>query len=84
MDARKTRFAASEALKLAGAVDVIVSLRGKKVVRLEMKASPPESDVLAALLGPSGNLRAPTVRRGRTLVVGFTPEAYAEYLGSGR
>ena len=32
------------------------------------------------LLGPSGNLRAPTVRRGRTLVVGFDEATYAAQL----
>ena len=33
------------------------------------------------LLGPTGNLRAPTARVGKTLVVGFNPEVYSEVLG---
>jgi hypothetical protein len=43
---------------------------------------PPDDDTLAAhLLGPSGKLRAPTVRRGRTLYVGWNEEAYRTLTG---
>ncbi|HEY1859916.1 MAG TPA: ArsC family (seleno)protein, partial [Gemmataceae bacterium] len=42
----------------------------------------PDDDTLAAsLLGPSGNLRAPTVRKGKTLLIGFNNEAYQQVLG---
>lgn len=42
-----------------------------------MKTDPPDDDTLAAhLLGPTGNLRAPTLRQGRTLYVGFHADAY--------
>jgi arsenate reductase-like glutaredoxin family protein len=81
VDAKKVRYGADEAMALAGSVDEIVSLRGKKVVKVDMRARPGREEVLAALLGPSGNLRAPTVRRGRRLLVGFTPEAYDAFMG---
>jgi hypothetical protein len=32
----------------------------------------------AAILGPSGNLRAPTIRIGDTLLVGFNEAAYQQ------
>lgn len=35
-----------------------------------------DAELLAVLLGPSGGLRAPTIRRGTTLAVGFTEELY--------
>lgn len=35
-----------------------------------------EDDLAEMLLGPTGNLRAPTVRAQRTLVVGFNHDAY--------
>lgn len=55
--------------------------KGKKVVTFDMKQSPPDDDTLAAhLLGPTGNLRAPTIRRGKTLLIGFNEEAYASHL----
>ena len=34
-----------------------------------------------ALLGPTGNLRAPTMRVGKTLLVGFDESSYADVLG---
>jgi hypothetical protein len=47
-----------------------------------MKNDPPDDDTLASqLLGPSGNLRAPTLRQGSTLLVGFSDEAYKQFLG---
>ncbi len=41
---------------------------------------PPDSELLTAMLGPTGNLRAPTLRAGDTLLVGFNPDVYAEEL----
>lgn len=47
-----------------------------------MKKDPPErSALLAAILGPTGNLRAPTLRRGAVLLVGFNEDAYDGILG---
>ena len=34
--------------------------------------------IVAAMLGPTGNLRAPTIRVGKTVVVGFADEVYQE------
>jgi hypothetical protein len=43
---------------------------------------PPDDDVLAAhLLGPTGNLRAPTLQKGKTLLVGFHEGTYKNFLG---
>lgn len=48
-----------------------------------MTRRPPPSDdeLLAVLLGPTGNLRAPTLRVGSVLLVGYAEGAYAEALG---
>lgn len=68
---------AEEALALAASVDEIWSMKGKKVVHLHLKRDKPDRDaILSALLGPSGNLRAPTVRQGKRLLVGFSPELF--------
>ena len=34
-----------------------------------------------AMLGPTGNLRAPTIRRGKTVVVGFNDEVFESVFG---
>ena len=67
----------AEALRLAGSVSTVIVAKGKRVVRFSMTKNPPGDDeLLADMLGPTGRLRAPTVRKGRTLLVGFHEEAY--------
>lgn len=80
-DATKERKGRDEALALARSVERVVVARGKKVVAFDMKKEPPDDDTLAAhLLGPTGNLKAPTLRKGRTLLVGFSEDAYRQVL----
>ena len=82
VDAAKERKGRAEALKLARAAATVVVARGKKVVSFDMKGAPPDDDTLAAhLLGPTGNLKAPTLRVGETLLVGFGEAAYRQVLG---
>ena len=82
-DAGKERRGPKEALELAKSVKKVVVGRGKKVVTFDMKTEPPDDDTLLShLLGPTGNLRAPTLRRGKTLLVGFSVEAYRQVLAN--
>jgi len=61
----------------------VVVGRGKKVVTFDMtKDAPDEETLLAHILGPTGNLKAPTLRKGNTLLVGFSEEAYKQVLGA--
>ena len=81
-DANKERKGRDEALRLAKSAARVVVGRGKKVVVFDMKKAPPPDDELAALiLGPTGNLKAPTLRVGNTLLVGFSEEAYRQQFG---
>jgi arsenate reductase-like glutaredoxin family protein len=62
-------------------VETVVAMKGKKVVELAVrKGKPPTQEVLAAILGPFGTLRAPAFKRGSTLIVGFDEETYASLL----
>jgi arsenate reductase-like glutaredoxin family protein len=82
VDASKQRRGRDEALAMAKTVDKIVVAKGKKVVAFDMKKNPPDDDTLAAhLLGPTGNLRAPTIRRGKTLLIGYSEEIYRQAFG---
>lgn len=77
----KEKLQASDALKLAGEVDEIYSAKGKNAFCLHLKHdNPDEETLLSFLLGPTGNLRAPALRSGRTLIVGFHEETYARIL----
>ncbi|MCR9244108.1 MAG: hypothetical protein NXI31_03695 [bacterium] len=52
-------------------------------MRLEPKKDSFDADALeGAAIGPSGNLRAPTLRTGKTWFVGFSADAWDERLGS--
>jgi hypothetical protein len=83
LDAGKAKLGATDALRLAHAASRVVVAKGKRVVTFDMKKAPPDDETLLShLLGPTGNLRAPTIRRGTTLLVGFDEEAYRKVFGS--
>lgn len=80
-DAKKATVKGAAALGVLDGVDDLYVAKGKKVVHVDLKkAKPPRAELLGLLLGPTGNLRAPTVRSGRTLVVGFDEATYAQLL----
>ena len=72
----------TDALALVRQADRLVVAKGKKLTELDLGDEPPSDDTVAELmLGPTGNLRAPTLRVGRTLVVGYNEEALTETFG---
>lgn len=78
-DARQRRFTREEVLRLAKRASRIIASRGRGRVIFDMKDDPPSDDeLLKVLIGPTGNLRAPTILKGNTLIVGFHEGAYAE------
>jgi hypothetical protein len=82
VDAGKERHGRDEAFRLARSVKRVVAGRGKTVITFDMTKSPPDDETLATyLLGPTGNLKAPTIRIGDTLLVGFNEQAYQLALG---
>jgi arsenate reductase-like glutaredoxin family protein len=67
---------ASDLLKKA---DWLYSAKGKNLVRLDLREDKPSAEEIQKLMvGPTGNLRAPTFKRGRTVFVGFNEDAYNE------
>jgi hypothetical protein len=82
VDGKKVRYGTAAALALLRGMTRVVSSRGKKVTVLDLKKDKPdEATLLAHLIGPTGNLRAPAAKVGTTFVVGFNPEAYRSVLG---
>ena len=88
MDARKIRaqevvpasrnLAREQAAELVRQASRIIVAKGGKVT--EFPGGRATEEIVAALLGPTGNLRAPTIRVGTTLLVGFNEETYREVL----
>lgn len=66
-----------DAAEIAKHASLVIVAKGKKVSEFKPggKAS---KDVVDAMLGPTGNLRAPTIRCGKTVIVGFNEEVFAQ------
>lgn len=76
------KLGAETARELAAKAAKVIVMKGKKVTVFDMKKDPPADDELMAhMLGATGNLRAPTVVRGKTVLVGFNAEQYEDALG---
>lgn len=81
VDTSRSPIKGEAALAVTQDVDTIWVARGQKAVHVDLTTSRPgKAELLALLLGPTGGLRAPTLRVGRTLLVGFNAEAYAKVL----
>ena len=81
MDTRKSPITGEAALAVTRDVDEIWVARDTKAVHVDLRKSRPgKAELLGLLLGPTGGLRAPTLRVGRTLLVGFNEDAYARVL----
>ncbi len=78
--ASKVKFKRDEALDIARQAREVVANKGKKLVRLAT-ADAGDDELAAVILGRSGTLRAPTLRRGKTLVVGYSDGLYDELFG---
>jgi arsenate reductase-like glutaredoxin family protein len=80
VDARKTRIGPSDLRKVLGDATSVTVAKGKKVTRFDLGGKVPRAELAAAMIGPTGNLRAPTLRRGKKVIVGFHEEALEEFL----
>lgn len=72
----------ADASALARKASRVIVAKGKQVSEFAPGGKAPK-DVVDAMLGPTGNLRAPCLVAGRTVVVGFNEEVYASVLGPG-
>lgn len=82
VDAKKVRFSGAEALNVVRQAEELWIAKGKNVRRVKLTKEPIEDDDLRKLiLGPSGNLRAPAIRRGRRMFIGFEPTEFAKFVG---
>ena len=73
------KLARKEAADLAKGASKVIVAKGKKII--EFAGGKAGKDVVDAMLGPTGNLRAPTIRKGKTVLVGFNEEIFAKVFG---
>lgn len=70
------------ALSVLEGADELYVAKGRKTVHVDLRnARPSDEELLAMLLGRTGKLRAPTIRTGKTVVVGFNAELLETTLG---
>jgi len=69
----------ADAARLVKAAKQVVVAKGK-LVRTFAPAGKSPDEIVEAVLGPTGNLRAPALVVGDTLLVGWNEEAYAAAL----
>jgi len=74
------KLQASDAKELLKAASKLVVAKGKKVTEFK-GADARGKEAVAAMLGPTGNMRAPTLKVGKTLLVGFNDEVYSGVFG---
>lgn len=72
VDARKTRFDRPAAIQLARSMRRVVATRGGRSEILDIGAAVGDEALAKAIMGPTGNLRAPSMRVADTLYVGFS------------
>lgn len=82
VDAKKQRYTAADLPALMkGASEVLVA-KGKQSQIFRPGADKTDWKALAEVaIGPTGNLRAPTVRRGKRWIVGFGEDAWRAAFG---
>lgn len=80
VDARKQVIKEEGAWDILSKAEVLYVGRGKKTVEFTPDAQS-KDDILKVSLGRTGNLRAPTLRVGKQVYVGYNEEMYKELLG---
>ena len=73
------KLGASEARKLIRDAGKIYIAKGKKLD--EFAGGKATKEIVEKMLGATGNLRAPTIRVGKKLLVGFNEDVYGEVFG---
>ena len=77
-DARKASLTEEEAWQVLAAAREIIVAKGKKRLVFDPRRDSRET-ILRETLGRSGTLRAPTLRIGDRLLVGYNDELYAQF-----
>jgi len=76
---KTTALPIKEVMTLIKQIDEIYATKGQAVIHLDLRQDQPDETTLAELLiGRTGNLRAPALRQGRTLIVGFNDAMYKQ------
>ncbi|MBD3170390.1 MAG: hypothetical protein GF307_12975 [candidate division Zixibacteria bacterium] len=77
--ANKEKYDREKALELLKSASALYLAKGKKLQKIDLKKDEwDEEEIMGMMLGRTGLLRAPTLKKGKTVFVGFNPEGYEE------
>jgi hypothetical protein len=79
VEAKKEKITADAAWDLLGAAQEVIVGQGQKFV-IFAPAQDDKETILKACLGRTGNLRAPTLKMGNLIVVGFNNDMYEQFV----
>lgn len=74
------KLQADDAKTLLADASKLIAMKGKKVSEFDVSKGVSD-EAVSAMLGPTGNLRAPTIRAGKTYLVGFNDEVFEKTFG---
>lgn len=80
VDAKKQTYPGEAAWQVIADAEKVYVAAGKKILEFDPAGADKEA-MLKKMTGPSGNLRAPTLRQGKVFYIGFHPEMYAKIVG---
>ena len=79
VDARKTRIGPSALADVVDGAKTVLVSNGRSVARYDLKPGKRDrGEMFARMVGPTGNLRAPTLKRGGLVVVGYHADSMKE------
>ena len=78
-DARKEKINEDQAWDLLSQAQTLYIATGKKVLTLAPEPGEKES-ILKAAMGRAGNLRAPTLKKGEAILIGYNDSLYPDHL----
>lgn len=81
MNARKQRYGAEDLKAVFKGAKTVITGRGKKSQSFQLSTQTDWTALTKAALGPSGNLRAPAVKTGDTMLVGYCEPAWQGHFG---
>lgn len=82
VDARKVKVGKPQIAQILRGTHLVLAVKGSALVEFNLRQDPPVEKLLYEnLIGPTGSLRAPAIRVGKTLVVGFSDESWTRALG---
>ena len=73
------KLGAEDAADLLEGARRLVTAKARKIRSFDLQ-SDDQGEAVAAMLGPTGNLRAPTLKRGDLVLVGFDADTWEDEL----